>query len=217
MSKASRHNKVQNYESALKPVNKPDPRAVCKHCVHLNKSLPMEAQLPTNHWLRDNRDPCKRFTCPVMLQSRCDCCLKKGHVEFWCTEKGRLFCSNVDYMKTVSDTRRAAEAERTRVQPVSMPTSNAFACLDTGSPSSLDQDTKKKHRPSKRPATPPRVQEPEQPVKVSYAAYAKGSQDPPRTKKRSLSPSPEEIAAFKANPPLLVRGCWADVVDDDFV
>jgi len=213
MSKASRHNKVQNYESAIKPVNKTDPRAVCKHCVHLNKSLSLEEQLPTNHWLRDNRDPCKRFTCPVVRQSICDCCWKKGHVEFWCTEKGKPFVMNIRYTGTAGFD--AETARMKSAQKVSSSTSNAFACLDTGSPSSLDQDTKKNHRPSKRPETPPRVQE--QPVKASYAAYAKGSQDPPRTKKRSLSPSSEEIAAFKANPPLLVRGCWADVVDDDSV
>lgn len=217
MSKTSRHNKVQNYESTFKSSNT-DPRAVCKHCVHLNKKLPLESQLPTNHWLRDNRDPCKRFTCPVVLKSRCECCFNKGHVAFWCTEKEKPFPVIREYTRTAG-----FDAETARMKPpqrVSAATSNIFACLDTEG-----EETKKRRKLNNSKS---HVQESastgssgstqaQEPVKTTYAAYAKQamSYEPPRAKNRSPSPSPEEIAEFRANPPRLVRGCWADVVDDD--
>jgi len=235
MSKASRHNKVQKYESALNPVNKTDPRAVCKHCVHLNKSLPLESELPTNHWLRDNRDPGKRFICPVILQTRCEWCHKKGHDAFWCAEKPRcsrfntfssnpepLLCRDIWYRGTTG-----FDAETARMKPaqkVSAATSNAFACLEVDSGSDRE-DTKKKRKLSKtkssvqESASTSKQAQPQDPVKSTYASYAKQamSYEPPRAKNRSHSPSPEEVAAFRANPPRLVRGSWADAVDDDSV
>jgi hypothetical protein len=97
-------------------------------------------------------------------------------------------------------------------QKVSAPTSNAFACLEVDSGSGSDrEDTKKKRKLSKTKSS---VQaQPQAPVKATYAM----SYEPPRAKNLSHSPSPEEVAAFKANPPRLVRGSWADAVDDDSV
>jgi hypothetical protein len=161
--------------------------------------------------LRDNRDPCKRFTCPVVLKSRCECCFNKGHVAFWCPEKGKPFPVIRQYTRSTG-----FDAETARMNPaqkVSAATSNAFACLDTDR-----EDTKKKRKLSKTKSSvqePVSTQEqPQEPVKATYASYTM-SYEPPRAKNRSPSPSSEEIAAFKANPPRLVRGCWADVVDDD--
>jgi hypothetical protein len=97
----------------------------------------------------------------------------------------------------------AETARMKSAQKVSAATSNVFECLDTEG-----EETKKRRKLNN---SKPHVQEP---VKATYAAYTM-SYEPPRAKNRSPSPSPEEIAAFKANPPRLVRGCWADVVDDD--
>ena len=104
-------------------------------------------------------------------------------------------------------------------QKVSAATSNAFACLDADSGSDRE-DTKKRRKLNnsnssvQESASTSTSKQAQESVKATYAKQAM-SYEPPRAKKRSLSPSPEEVAAFRANPPRLVRGSWADAVDSD--
>jgi hypothetical protein len=60
---------------------------VCTHCANVNSLRPDNDQLPTNHFLRDNRDPRRPIVCTVLLNTQCESCLLYGHT--------RAYCSNV--------------------------------------------------------------------------------------------------------------------------
>jgi hypothetical protein len=143
--RASKHNKIQNYEASFKS------KVECKHCAYLNKARRSDDQLPTNHWLRDNRDPCKRFLCPVMLATKCTRCSKRGHTEYFCTlseaaivEKETCDQERIEMaMDRMSGRIRGAGLKlvSAKVSPVAIAT-NLFATLHDGSSEDDKVETK---------------------------------------------------------------------------
>jgi hypothetical protein len=58
---------------------------VCKHCSNLNLLRSKTDQLPTNHFLRDNRIPSRPIVCPVLSKTQCESCFEYGHTRSYCT------------------------------------------------------------------------------------------------------------------------------------
>ena len=44
---------------------------------------------PHNHYIRENKDPSSRVTCPLLLNTKCLKCNKKGHTTNYCREKAK--------------------------------------------------------------------------------------------------------------------------------
>lgn len=44
---------------------------------------------PHNHFLRESKDPSSRVTCPLLLNTQCMKCNKKGHTENYCKVKAK--------------------------------------------------------------------------------------------------------------------------------
>ena len=58
---------------------------VCRHCFNLNLLRSKNEQLPTNHFLRDNRIPSRPIVCPVLSKTQCENCFRFGHTRSYCT------------------------------------------------------------------------------------------------------------------------------------
>ena len=189
MSKTARHNKMQKFDSVCKS------KVECKHCVHLNKRLSLGSQLPTNHWLRDNRDPCKRFICPVMLKTRCGSCNKMGHADFWCTKKGLDPLDSDAYFGF----RGFLPPKPAVIAKVSVvPTSNAFSGLDLED-GEVEEDTA---------------------AEVSSSLEEDADEKRPRVPSFDLLDNDfvQETTFVNKNlykPHMYKQKCWADMVDSD--
>ena len=73
---------------------------VCKHCSNLNILRSKTDQLPTNHFLRDNRIPSRPIVCPVLSNTQCESCFGYGHTRSYCTRiLGRIHCKRVSSVK----------------------------------------------------------------------------------------------------------------------
>jgi hypothetical protein len=59
---------------------------VCKHCSNLNVLRSKTDQLPTNHFLRDNRLPSRPIICPILSKTQCKSCFEYGHTRSYCTQ-----------------------------------------------------------------------------------------------------------------------------------
>jgi hypothetical protein len=57
---------------------------VCKHCSNLNLLRPKTDQLPTDHFLRDNRIPSRPIVCPILSKTKCESCFGYGHTRSYC-------------------------------------------------------------------------------------------------------------------------------------
>ena len=56
----------------------------CPHCSNLNRSRRSSDLLPTDHFLRESRDPSSFIVCPELKNTQCQLCFKMGHTRSHC-------------------------------------------------------------------------------------------------------------------------------------
>ena len=56
----------------------------CPHCSNLNMSRRSGDLLPTDHFLRESRDPSSPTVCPELKNTQCQLCFKMGHTRSHC-------------------------------------------------------------------------------------------------------------------------------------
>lgn len=56
----------------------------CPHCTNLNRSRKSSDLLPTDHFLRESRDPSSPIVCPELKSTQCQMCFKMGHTRSHC-------------------------------------------------------------------------------------------------------------------------------------
>jgi hypothetical protein len=56
----------------------------CPHCSNLNRSRRSSELLPTDHFLRESRDPSSLIVCPELKNTQCQMCFKMGHTRSHC-------------------------------------------------------------------------------------------------------------------------------------
>jgi len=56
----------------------------CPHCSNLNRSRKSLDLLPTDHFLRESRDPSSPIVCPELKNTQCQLCFKMGHTRSHC-------------------------------------------------------------------------------------------------------------------------------------
>ena len=83
---SSQRHSDSHYNSCSAP-SKP----FCTHCSNLNRSASSGSALyPTDHWIRESRDPNSALTCPVLLATVCAFCRETGHTKSRCSAFPRI-------------------------------------------------------------------------------------------------------------------------------
>jgi len=67
-----------------RPYGLPHTLPQCPHCSNLNRSRRSSDLLPTDHFLRESRDPSSLIVCPELKNTQCQLCFKMGHTRSHC-------------------------------------------------------------------------------------------------------------------------------------
>ena len=111
----------------------------CPHCIYLNRSLPSDKQLKTDHHMRESPDKNSRFICQVLKTTNCEKCGAKGHSAFLCKS------DDASHSQFLAKMRREREYNDEREQPkrvekaAAVSKNNAFSLLDASDESSDDE------------------------------------------------------------------------------
>ena len=65
----------------------------CPHCSNLNRSRRSSDLLPTDHFLRESRDPSSPIVCPELKSTQCQMCFKMGHTRSHCPSQIKSWLS----------------------------------------------------------------------------------------------------------------------------
>jgi len=109
---------------------------------------------PHNHYIRESKEPSSRVTCPLLLNTQCVKCNKKGHTANYCRVKAKANEVKIEkdydddgFMIIKSKNQRANKEEKEY-----MKNKNNFAILYEYSDSEETEKSKEKIKPfSKRP------------------------------------------------------------------
>ena len=147
---------MSSYKSNTKS-NKQVPQ--CAHCTNLNRSR--ATPLPTDHYLRDNRDPNHRVICPVLKSTYCTNCGNKGHTRSHCTVDPERQTEKLMDQLYASIEREYVAVRQSRMptQPLPLPVknikNNAFGVLDCDSDDEEEAEKEEETRPDSPTTTPP--------------------------------------------------------------
>ena len=102
----------------------------CPHCIYLNRSLPSDKQLKTDHHMRESPDKNSRFICQVLKSTICENCGAKGHSAFLCKSDDTRHSQFLAKMRREREYNDEQEQPKRVEKAVAVSKNNAFALLD---------------------------------------------------------------------------------------